>query len=71
MTQIKKNGVTMQEMCEHIVNADILQFKDDGTSPKAEEIFNYSRSGELYMVFKWYEEACNKIGNLHIDKKLQ
>ena len=27
----------MQEMCEHIVKADILQFKDDGTSPKAEE----------------------------------
>jgi hypothetical protein len=68
MTQIKKNGVTMQEMCEHIVRADILQFKD-GTIPKAEEIFNYSSSGELYMVFKWYEESCDKIGTPSIDTK--
>lgn len=63
MTQIeRKNGFTMQVMCEHIVKADILQFRGDKASPTAEEIFNYSPSGELYMVFQWFNEACHKIG---------
>ena len=58
----KKNLFTMKQMCEHIVKADILQFKDDKSSPTAEEIFNYSPTGELYMVFQWFNEACHKIG---------
>jgi len=68
MTQKEnKNGFTMKEMCEHIVKADIVQFKDNKTSPTAEEVFNYSPSGELYMVFQWYNEACDKIGSPKID----
>lgn len=48
--------MTMKEMCELIARADFLR-KDDGTAPTAEEIFNYSPSGELFMVFAWYEKA--------------
>jgi len=49
------NGVTGQEMCEFIVKADILRFS--GVPPTAEEIWNYSPSGELHQVFFWYELA--------------
>jgi hypothetical protein len=50
-------GVTMKQMCEHIVKADLLE-RPDGTKPTAKEIFNYSSTGELYMVFEWYKMAC-------------
>jgi hypothetical protein len=43
-------------MCETIVEADILRSKD-GETPTAEDIFNYSPGGELFMVFQWYELA--------------
>lgn len=55
-------NLTMRDLCEHIVKADILQF-NDGTSPTAEEIFNYSPSGELSQVFVWYEIACEVLGH--------
>lgn len=55
---MKQNStkITMQEMCTIIANSKILE-KQDGTNPTAEEIFNYSSTGELYMIFEWYELA--------------
>jgi hypothetical protein len=47
---------TFKEMCDVIVQADILQ-KKDGSKFTAEEIFNYSPTGELYEIFFWYEYA--------------
>lgn len=55
------NNITMKQACEHIVKAEILICKDGGT-PTAEQIFNYSPSGELFMVFEWYKSACLKLG---------
>ena len=48
--------MTGKEMCELIVKADFLR-KEDGTPPTAEEIWNYSPTGELLMVFEWYQTA--------------
>lgn len=53
----KKTG---KQMCETIVEAKILE-KRDGTSPTAEEIWNYSSTGELYMIFEWYQDAIAKL----------
>ncbi len=47
---------TMKDMCETIVEADFLR-SPDGTPPTAEQIFNYSPTGELFDVFFWYETA--------------
>lgn len=52
-----ERGITMKQMCEHIVKAGILE-RPDGTKPTAKEIFDYSPRGELYMVFEWYKTAC-------------
>jgi hypothetical protein len=52
--------MTMREMCETIVQSGILK-KTDGTAPTAEEIFNYSPTGELFMIFEWYEVAKEKL----------
>jgi hypothetical protein len=48
-------------MCETIVRAGIL-VKSDGTAPTAEEIFNYSPTGEMFMVFEWYRAARIALG---------
>jgi hypothetical protein len=48
--------MTFKAMCEEIVAADFLR-KKDGTAPTAEEIWRYSPTGELYMIFEWYETA--------------
>lgn len=53
---------TMKEMCETIVSADIL-CKKDGSALTPEEVFNYSPTGELFMVFMWYAEAMVKLGH--------
>jgi len=53
--------MTAKEMCEHIERADIL-IGNDGTKPTAIEIFNYSSTGELFMLQVWYEMACRKLG---------
>lgn len=58
--QIHCYPVTAKTMCEHIVKAG-FQWQD-GSTPTAEEIFKYSPSGELSMLFQWYEEACLSIG---------
>lgn len=52
---------TYQMACEHIEKANILTHKD-GSPYKATEIFNYSRSGELFMISEWYLMAVNKLG---------
>jgi len=52
-----EKGLSMKDMCEHIVKAQILS--PDIT---AQEIFNYSPSGELNRVFEWYAMACYKLG---------
>ncbi len=55
--------MTLKDMCEHIVKADILRGPGGaGVPPTAEQIFNYSPSGELSAVFDWYEMACCKLG---------
>ena len=48
--------ISMKTMCEKIVESNLLQ-KKDGSSPTAEEIFNYSLAGELFMIFEWYKLA--------------
>lgn len=52
--------MTMKEMCEKIVESDILR-KPNGEAPTAREIFEYSPSGELFMVFEWYDMAVEVI----------
>jgi hypothetical protein len=54
MSEVK--SISMKDMCETIVESHLLM-RPDGTPPTAEEIFNYSPTGELYMVFEWYEMA--------------
>lgn len=53
---------TGKQMCEHIVKADFLR-KKDGSRPTADEIWRYSPTGELFMVFAWYEAACKILGS--------
>ncbi len=48
--------ITFKDMCDMIVEAGILQ-KPDGSMPTANEIWNYSPTGETYMIHEWYEEA--------------
>lgn len=55
-TEATAATITMKQMCEAIVEADFLRFKD-GRKPTPEEVFNYSPSGELYQVFAWYDVA--------------
>ncbi len=53
---MSNTGLTMKQMCETIVKADCIALPD-GTKPTAEEIYNYSATGELIMVFEWYAIA--------------
>lgn len=48
--------MTGKEMCEKIVEADFLR-NPDGSTPTAEEIWNYSPTGELFHIFEWYKTA--------------
>ena len=47
---------TFEQMCATIVEAGFLR-KKTGELLTAQEIFNYSPTGELYMLFEWYELA--------------
>lgn len=58
--------LTMRQMCEHIVKADILK-DQHGIKPTAKEIFNYSPTGELSEIWIWYNIACKKIGKPQIE----
>lgn len=53
-------GKTMKEMCEIIAKSKVLK-KDDNTYPTSIEIFNYSRTGELFMIWEWYGVAKLKM----------
>ncbi len=61
--------MTLGDMCKEIADSEMLT-KKDGTHPTAEEIFNYSPTGELFMVFQWYQElqlikdGVNKLARL-------
>lgn len=66
-----------KHMCETIAVAEIMQNKD-GTLMTAEEIFNYSATGELFSVHIWYLMSLQKTGKLrdeikktaHLDKSI-
>lgn len=45
--------MTFREVCEVIAHSGVLK-KKDGSQPNGEEIFNYSPTGELYMIWEWY-----------------
>lgn len=45
--------MTYMEMCKTIEKAAILT-RRDGSKPTANEIWNYSPSGEIYMLHVWY-----------------
>lgn len=49
----ERKEVTFQQMCKEIAESKMLT-KRDGTHPTALEIFNYSPTGELFMVYEWY-----------------
>lgn len=49
-------SLTMRQMCEIIEKSNILVL-DNGESPTAVQIFNYSPSGELFEIFSWYALA--------------
>lgn len=55
--------ISLKEMCETIEKSGILKRKDGGSSPTAEEIFNYSPTGELIMIWEWYQVACLVLGS--------
>jgi DNA-directed RNA polymerase subunit RPC12/RpoP len=48
--------MSYKKMCGVIAKAGILSFKE-GVPATAEEIFNYSSTGELYMIPAWFMEA--------------
>lgn len=52
-----EKGLSMKDICEHIVKADLFE-----KPLTAEEIFNYSPTGELSRVFEWYAIACKVLG---------
>ena len=49
-------NMTMKEMCEYISKSGLLRH-EDGSIPTPIEIFNYSPTGELFMIFEWYIKA--------------
>lgn len=55
-------SITFNTMCKTIEKAKILQ-KNNGDYHTADEIFNYSPTGELFMIFEWYEIAKNVLKN--------
>lgn len=59
-TKTGGNRMTCKEICEIIEEAKIL-FHPDNTPLTAEEIFNYSPTGELYMLQYWYVIATEKL----------
>jgi hypothetical protein len=51
--------VTMKEMCETIEREHFLKAKD-GHFMSAEEIWNYSPTGELALIEEWYAMATER-----------
>ena len=57
--------ITYKEACEEIEKAKILT-KHDGAHPTSKEIFNYSSTGELWMISEWYKiDNMNVINYIH------
>ncbi len=52
-SNIESEKITGKEMCELISE----YFAFHGLNKTWEEIWNYSPTGELYMVYSWYEDA--------------
>jgi len=52
--------LTLKEMCDKIVEADFLMFKN-GERPTAEQIYNSSPNGELSHIYFWYLKALEII----------
>ena len=48
------------DICEVIETSGILK-KKDGSNPSAIEIFNYSPTGELFMINEWFDIALMKL----------
>lgn len=48
------------DICEVIETSGILK-KKDGSNPSAIEIFNYSPTGELFMIHEWFDIALMKL----------
>jgi hypothetical protein len=59
-------SLTMQEMCETIERAGFVK-KKDGTLLTAREIFEYSPTGELVMIWEWYALAKQMEGGLPVN----
>ena len=49
-------------MCEHIAKAKFLKDTRTDQFLTAEEIYNYSPTGELVMIGEWFETAIRRIG---------
>lgn len=44
---------TIKDMCYLISEMEILSLSGVG-NPTPEQIYNYSKSGEVYVIFEWY-----------------
>jgi len=53
-------GKTFKEVCEVIAESNILSNKE-GINPTPEQVFDYSPTGELFMLWEWYEIAVQVI----------
>lgn len=60
--EVTNDEISMKQVCEKIIKADFLT-KQDGTKPTVKEIFNYSPTGELFMIFEWYKQAQEILKN--------
>lgn len=54
--------MTGREMCERIAQADFLVYRETGAALTPKQIWNYSPSGELDMIWPWHLEACTILG---------
>lgn len=54
--------MTGQQICEHIARAAFLRGPNYGPLLTADQIWNYSPSGELSEIFNWYEQASCILG---------
>lgn len=48
--------MTYKEMCETIVEADLLRLRGGGR-PTWKQVFCYSPTGELHMIHEWFALA--------------
>ena len=58
----QQRKISMKQMCDTIVAADITPLHMDGTALHAREIYEMSPTGELWHVFEMYDEAIIILG---------